>query len=103
MFGLDLSPEAIFRSLVGALGITPKEVVDAVQEVMAEVRTIKAEREAFKMGAAHVVVEFTARLTAQDERLKRIETLLLDLNAKPVAGATVAPAIPLNGATHVGH
>jgi hypothetical protein len=89
--------ETAFRSLVSAMGVTPEAMQEALQFFFTELRTIKAEREAFKVGAGQMVAMFQARLDAQDRQLANMErklNSLLDLDPD-----YVSPLIPY-GETH---
>jgi uncharacterized phage infection (PIP) family protein YhgE len=85
------SPEIIFRSLVSSLGVSPDDVRDALQMLFSELSTLKAERDAFKVGAAGVVQHFSQRLDTQDERLARIETLLETIRQATMQPQDITP------------
>lgn len=71
--------ESLFRSLVSALGVTPEQVTNAINLALSELETLKQEREAIKRGAGQMVAHFNLRLTAQDERMGRIENCLIEI------------------------
>jgi len=54
--------EKIFRNLVAAMGVTPEQITSLIVEVVTEVRTIRAEREAFKAASARTVPDVLARM-----------------------------------------
>lgn len=99
-----ISPDKIFASLVGAMGISPAQIQNFVNELVAEVRTMKAEREAFKPAASRAYADVIARLDMQE---RKIDSILLFLHALPVAppGAPLAQTRELNGDRHdaIGH
>ena len=43
------SPEAIFRSLVSAMGVTPEQVINAINLVATELEALKTEIAALKV------------------------------------------------------
>jgi len=68
--------EKIFRNLVAAMGVTPEQITSLIVEVVTEVRTIRAEREAFKAASAKVVPDVLARLTRLEDTCERLDDML---------------------------
>lgn len=77
--------EKIFRNLVAAMGVTPEQITSLIVEVVTEVRTIRAEREAFKAASAKVVPDVLARL----ERIENKVAMLCETHGDPVISVVV--------------
>ena len=92
--------DTAFRSLVSAMGVTPEAIQEALQFFFTELRTLKAEREAFKVGAGQMVAMFQARLDAHDQQLNRIEAMLDRLTIELPELRHMARLKP-NGGDHV--
>lgn len=98
------NPETIFRAMMGVLGIAPEDAARNINFVLNELRTIEAERIAFKAGAGKMVQHFNERLDEQDQRLCAIEGLLCLLCKEMGINLPSASPMPTNGRmTHVGN
>jgi hypothetical protein len=87
-----LDPERMFRSLVGAMGLQPEQIIGFVNEVITELRTIRAEREAFKAACRATVPDIVARL-------ERLEKAVWEIHQS----VTGIPRPLLESETHVEH
>jgi len=77
------SPDAILKSLVTSFGVSPQQVQAALNMLIQELTTLRAERDAFKSGAANMVAHYNARLDHLETQLTRIEALLLTRDGPP--------------------
>lgn len=78
-------PDALFRGLVSAMGLTPEQILSLYQVFEREIATFGPEKAAFKAGAARVVAETFARLDRIEAKQDEILALLR------------APTIPAGG------
>lgn len=90
-----LNPEKIFRALVSGMGVTPEQIIGAVNSMMAELGAIKTDREGFKGAAAAMVRRYDERLAAIDAKLSAIDGKLDQLLP---ARNSFALSAPVNGA-----
>jgi hypothetical protein len=98
--------EKMFRSLLGALGVQPQEVLDGLKFVVSEAMTLRQEREGFKSGVQIFVPEVWRRVALLDEKMqyivdtlerheKKIDLVLQYLRA-PDAAPDTTPVV-ING------
>lgn len=66
------NPEKIFRGMMAGLGVSPEQVIAAINSIMAELAAIKQDREGFKIAAAAMVQRYDARLASIDAKLDRL-------------------------------
>lgn len=90
--------EKFALALLKGIGIAPEKFKADLALVMGEFHGVKHDREAFKSASAKVIAEFRAELRATNDRLAKIEALLLDLHAARLD----VPAPLSNGVNH-GH
>lgn len=91
-----LNPEKIFRSLVAGMGVTPEQIIGAINMMLTELNAIKSDREGFKVAASAMVKRYDERLASIDAKL---DLLLSAATARN--GIAHHAIVPINGAiTH---
>ena len=67
------NPEGLVRSLVSAMGLTPEQIQAFINELVAELRDMRADRLAFKPASARAYQDVVQRLDRIDAALDRVD------------------------------
>lgn len=98
-----INPEKIFNGLMSAMGVTPEIVTSFVTEIVTEVRTMRAERVAFKAACQQVVPDIIVRLKRVEDACERIDDMLRMIRLAVDPAYSTVPAEPAqlsNGVLH---